>query len=426
MSQGVKKGFVIALIGQGIAGVFLLLFQIFAGRWLGVESYGFLNVLYSTVTIVTVFVISGVVQALIRFIAHHQARKDSTGLRQTIQTNFLAYLLLFSVFLVIVLIFRRYFMNNLFNGSAVVYEQFIFGVFGFTLFRFLCGISQGYREFQIQSIGKGMQGFFMFSIMALIVKIFGGSVIEVGWCIALSLVLSSIYMWLVMRDDVPGIKWKEEDEIDMRTLKFIMVGGSVTIMNQWVLRSGPILLKMIAGGEADYLAGLYSAIIMPMSYVRTVVFALLVGLYPNLTRAYSIGDKNLIRRYVYKSIGIVAGLAVMIVPVYYFFGPRIVQLLYREEFVASRVDTTLISLVISFYLVGLLLSKILMARGTPKYSAISFICGIAVMLILIFVLDMSPLRRVELSLLGCTFFYTMMQLIYLLTGKIKRKKINSK
>ncbi len=413
MSQGVRKGSIYALWGQGTASVFLFLFQMFAGRWLGVENYGLLNVLYSAIFIVTVLVIAGVMQGLIRYIAFFEAREDSEGVRQSIQTSFITYLILLFCAISLSLIFKNLFLGKFFNGNIIILIQYLIGVLFLSLFRFYNGMLQGYRKFNIFSFGIGIKEFTMLGILVLIVKYLHLSVIEVGWSIVISPLIGILFLLLAMENSHIYIKRKRSDKLNLQVVRFILLGGFIALMNQWIIRAGPILLKIVGGGKADYYAGLFSAIIMPLNLARTVVIALLIGLFPNLSRAYSLKDENLIRRYILKSVAIVVVIIIFIIPIYHYFGPEIVSLIYGEKFIVQTSDTTLLALVISFFLVGILLSKIIMARGTPKYSVFAFFLGILGLLGIIFWVKIPPMKLVETSLLVCNFLYAFLQAIYL-------------
>ncbi|MCK4529088.1 oligosaccharide flippase family protein [candidate division WOR-3 bacterium] len=421
MSQGLRKGFIYSLIGQVLAGIFLFMFQMLAGRWLGVDGYGLLSVIYSSICIVTVFVIDGVVQGLARFIAFYQAKDDNDRVRQSIQTAFIIYVTLLFGALLITLLFRNFFLERLFNKHIIILEQFLLGVWALSLFRFYNGILQGYRQFHILSFGIWVKEFMMFVIMALIVKCWGFSGVEAPWSIAISAVIALLLViWSSRKKSFPTIKWKQFDKLHPEIIRFIIMGGIISLMNQWIIRSGPILLKIIGGEGADSLAGLFNAMLIPLTPFKTVVIALLLGLLPNLSRAYSTGDEKLIKRYIYKSIAIVGGLIVFIIPIYHFYGPQIVKLLFGNEFIVSQFDTTLLAFVISFLLAGSLLSNIIMARGTPRYSVLSSIIGILGMICVLFWADLPTMKLVETALLVCTFLYTVLQGIYLATVKFLR------
>jgi O-antigen/teichoic acid export membrane protein len=179
---------------------------------------------------------------------------------------------------------------------------------------------------------------------------------------------------------------------------------------------------MLAGEEGSHLAGLFSAMIMPLSAVRTFVLALFVSLYPNLSRVYSLKDRKRIRRYIFKSVGIVGLFVSVSVLIYFFFGPQLIQLLYGKEYVVSRIDTTLVAICVGFFLFSLLLFRIHLSRGTPEYPSYSFLVSLLVLFLMIYGLNLEPLLLVEIALLACSFIFAVLQLFPLLLPRIFSKK----
>ncbi|MEA1913585.1 MAG: oligosaccharide flippase family protein [candidate division WOR-3 bacterium] len=420
MSQGVRKGSIYALMGQGVSGIFLFLFQTFAGRWLGVESYGLLNVLYSSIIIVTVLVVFGVTQGVTRFIAFYQARNDKKGEEETIQTSFIIYLILLFAVILICYLVRKLISQYLFNNSSIIFYQFILGIVFLSIYRFYNGVLQGYRKFHIFSIGLVIKAITMFFILFLIARFLKLSKIASGWSIVISPILAILFFQFVTKKPFTSFRWRSHLKLQPEIIKFIMIGTFISLMNMWIMRSGPVLLKIVGEAEADKLAGLFSAIMIPLNLARTIVIALFTALYPNLSRAYSLEDKNLIQRYVFKSIGIVGIIIIFLIPIYYFFGPQIVRLLFGEEFIVSKIDSTLLAFAFSFYFIALLQSKILLARNTPKYSAFSLLLGITGMFVTLYLANLSPMKLIAASLLVCNFLYVTIQGIYLRIVKIQK------
>jgi O-antigen/teichoic acid export membrane protein len=413
MIQGVRKGSIYVLLGQGVASVFLFLFQMLAGRWLGVENYGLLNILYSAIFIVTILVISGVSQGLIRYIAFFEAKNDSEGLRQLIKTSFITYLMFLFGALSISILFKNLFLEKLFDNNLILLFQYLIGVLFLSLFRFYDGIIQGYRKFHIFSLGRAIKEFAMFGILVIIVRYLRLSAIDAGWSIAISPLIGLLFILLAAKSPYPLIKWKASDKLNPKIIRFILLTGLIALLDQWIIRLGPLLLKICGGTKADYYAGLFSAIIMPLNLARTVVLALIIALFPNLSRAYSLKDKNLIRRYILKSVSIVGVLVILIIPVYYAFGPKIVSLIFGAEYTVQRSDSILLALVISLFLYGILLSKIIMAGGNPKYPALSLLIATGALFVVFYGANFPPMKLVEIALLVCAFLYTFLQAIYL-------------
>jgi O-antigen/teichoic acid export membrane protein len=196
-------------------------------------------------------------------------------------------------------------------------------------------------------------------------------------------------------------------------------------MNIWLLRAGPILLKTLGNAEGDKLAGLFSATVMPLNFARVIVISLQAGFYPNLSRAYSTKDNDLIKRYILKSLGIIVGIAFLVILTYYFFGHEIILLIYKkEEFLVSQTNITLIALAYSFFFIGLHLTKILMARNTPNYASTASALGIIGMVTVLIFFKLPPMRLVVVSILTCNLIYFFTQALSFVIIKMKKHKKN--
>lgn len=424
MSQGVRKGSFLSLIGYGLAGVSLALFHAFAGRWLGVEYYGLLNVLLSYINIATAFVAAGIMECVTRYISFYRARSEEEKEAEVIQTSSITFLTLFSIVIIISLLAKKLILENHFNNNIAMFYQFLLGTVCLSIFRYYNGLLKGYRKFELFSTGNAAQAFLMFFILYLFIKFLRLNEMTAGWSIAIASLSVIVFYQLSLKvnffPDLKNIKSLNRDII-----KFILAATFISLMNIWLFRAGPILLKIFGKGEADKLAGLFAAIVMPLNLLRIIVMSLQAGLYPNLSRAYSIKDNNLITRYIFKSFAIIAGIISFILIIYYFYGPQIILLIYKkQEFSVTRFETTLLALVYSFYFVGLHLTKILMARKTPGYSSLSLAIGIAGMFTVLLSFDLPPFKLVGVSLLVCNFLYSIIQGFFFLIIKIKKFKEN--
>ncbi len=422
MSQGARKGFIFSLIGYGSAGIFLALFHAFAGRWLGVEYYGLLNTLLSYVNIATAVVAFGILECLTRYIPFYEAKSNKDKEFGTIQVSFIIYLILLSFILILSFLLKKPILKNHFNNNLVILYQFLVGTVFLSLFRFHNGIIKGYRKFDIFSIGSGIQSLMMFLFLFIFIKILGFNEISAGWSIACSAVIVLIFYQFPLKQISSQILTARKN-FDKEIIKFTLAATFISLMNIWLFRAGPILLKTLGKGEGDKLAGLFSAIVMPLNFARLVVMSLQSGLFPNLSRAYSTGDNQLIKRYTLKSFGIIIFIILVILITYYFLGPSIILLIYKKaEFLVSRTDTALLALVYAFYFLGLHFTKIMMVRNTPGYSFISLTIGISAMFLVLLTLQLPPMKLVGISLLICNFLYFIIQCLIFSLVKVRNNK----
>ena len=423
--EGVIRGSIYIIIGQLIAGVFLFLFQTLTGRWLGVKYYGILNILYSYILVFNVFMTNGVTHGLTRYISFFQAKDLKTKIKDTIQISSLIYLISMLFFLLIVIIFRKKILNNFFNNMETIYFQFLLGVLSLSVYTFYDGLLRGNRRFYISSIGFSIKALSMLLIVFLIIPILKLLKIHAGWSFVIAPIIPIFYFKMALKNTIVSPDFKNPNEFDIEIVKFIIMSCLIAALNTWIVRSGPILLKVVGKENSDSLAGLFSATMMPLNFIRTLVLSLLGALFPNLTRAYSLKNENLIKRYTYKSLGVVIILVVSVILFYYFLGPQTIRLLYGKDFSISRYNTTILSLAISLLLLGMLLSRILMARNTPHVSVISLVLGVAGMFIFLYMVKMEPMKLVCISILICNIIYFGVQALYLASIKIKHLKLTA-
>ena len=421
LNKGVRKGAIYSLIGQVAGGFSLFVFHILAGRWLGVRHYGDFNALYSAVVIVTGIVATGIGQGLIRFIAHYDAKEDKDAISLAVQSSFLYYLIVLFVLIIVSFFLRNFITGRFFSDKIILFRQFLLGVITFSLFQFMNGLLQGYRRFKLRAVYIAVYGLCMLIFLYIVVQLFGKTAGGAGWSIILAPLVPLLFLKSKKGEIFPR-GWFKLRGVSIPILKFALFGTLMGFMSEWFLRSGPLLLKMIAGKEGPQLAGLFSAIIMPLGVVRTVTLALFVSLYPNLSRVYSLKDGRRIRRYIFKSIGILGIISILSIIIYFFFGPQLIRLFYGKEYLVARRDTTLIAISIGLYLFGLLFFRIHLSRGTPEYPSYSFLAGFIVLISVICWFDLEPMLLVELALLSCAFLFTVLQSLTILFSRIRSKK----
>jgi len=309
--------------------------------------------------------------------------------------------------------------------------QFLLGVIFLSIYQFQNGIFQGYRKFRVFSFGIGIKEFLTLFFLFFIVKVWNKGVPEAGWSIALSPIFI-ILVFIIILFKIPDTNLNANNILGnfkknsnfSNVLRFVLAIKITSIMNQCILRSGPLILKIIVTDNPDYYAGIFSAITMPLKLARTLLAALGIGLLPNLAEAYSKGDEKRIKRYIYKSFGIFSLITAAITSIYFFFGPEIIKLIYGKEFLVDRSQTTLLAFAMSFFFLGILMSIIMIARGTPKVSAISLFIGLVFMAGIIIFLkkNLPPINLLGVALLICNLIYFIIQSAYFLGVKNKKKK----
>ncbi len=411
MPQGVRKGTIFNILGQYGAAFFVFLFQVIAARFLGPSKFGLLSLLYSLIMTFKIVLSSGVRDTLMKNIPYYRTSKDSGDLRTVYSKATLVFSIFAGIFLLITILFSSKIAFNFFDANLILLFEFILGVLLFSGFRFFLSIVEGHREFHIVSLFLIIQRFFIF-IGIVVGLLLEKSVVSAGAGIALSPVIPTVILmiligkrnWFSLKGNHKPVKGIELFIIELSFLNFFSL---------FLLRLGPMMIKLIGGAHANYYNGLYTAVFMPLNFMRSALIALSISLFPNISRAFGENNKEQIERYIKKSTIIVLSVITSVSLIFFLWGPGIVQLVMGNSYIVQRLDCLLISLMVGFYMFARLINRILVAGGKYRVSLFSIIGSLFVAIIAVVLLKMSPMIRVELSLLAGTFFYAVSQAYYL-------------
>ncbi len=411
MAQGVRKGTIFNIFGQYGAAFFIFLFQVIAARFLGPSKFGLLSLLYSLIMTFKIVLSSGARDTLMKNIPYYQAIGDEEALNTVYKKSTLIFSILAGLFLLISLSLSQPISLKLFDDNLILLFEFILGVLLLSSFRFFLSVVEGRREFHLVSLFLVSHRIFLL-IGIIIGLMIEKSAVSTGAGIALSpvipllilLVLTFSRNWFSISGKQKPIKGLELFIIEISLLNFFGI---------FLLRLGPLMLKLLGGENANFYNGLYIAIFMPLNLMRGILIALFTSLFPNISRAFGEKNKEQIKRYIRKSTFIVLYVIISISLVFLLWGPAIVKLLYGKSYEVQRLDCILISLMIGFYMFARLINRILVAGGKYRVSLFSIIGSLFVAIIAVVLLEMSPMIRVELSLLAGTFFYAVSQAYYL-------------
>ena len=187
---------------------------------------------------------------------------------------------------------------------------------------------------------------------------------------------------------------------------FFNFAGPVTLSNflmYLLLRCGPLLIKTLGGLEANKLAGLFASVFALVGVVRMAVSALGTALFPNLSRADALENIELQKRYIKKSILVVSGLCLLMIIGFWCFGPAIIKIVYGKEFAMRRLDILLIAAMGSLFFLAALLNSILLAKNHVRDVLVCWSVAGLVLISSVWLIRISPLLRVEISLCLANF-----------------------
>ncbi len=412
MAQGVKKGSIYSLIGQGGAAFFVFLFQAIAARMLGTARFGSLSLFYSLVLMFAAVLSSGINDTIVKNISFYEAARKDKEIRFVYRRSIFLFVIFSAILTVLVVIFLRYISLRFFDGKVIIAFEFLIGVLLFSIYRIFFSVIIGKREFHFVSLFLILQSMFLL-IGVLVGLLFRKDVVTANMGIALSPIIPLILVvtlisrngWVSFRGETSFIKGVNIFIIGMSILSFLDI---------FLLRLGPVLIKLLGGVNANFYNGLYSAIFMPLSFTRTITIALFTSLFPNISRAFGENNMEQVRRYVLKSTGLVLGIVTAVSIIFYFWGPIIVRIIYGSNYVVNRIDCVLISLVLGFYLLGRLNNRILIAGGFYRVSLFSIIASLSIAIIVSLLLKIAVMPRVEVALLAGTFTYAITQVYFII------------
>jgi len=412
MAQGVKKGSIYSLIGQGGAAFFVFLFQAIAARMLGTSRFGLLSLLYSLILTFSTILSSGVRDTLIRNISFFDDSGEERKLKYAFRNALYIFSIFIGIFISFTIIFLRPISTRLFDGKVILLFEFLIGAFLIANFRVFSSIIEGHREFHLFSFFLVLQSFFLF-IGVLLGLLFNRTVVSTGLGLSLSPIIPLSLLFFLIAKKRWFYTGGEVSPIE-RIRIFIIEISILNFLDIFLLRFGPLLIKVFGGINANYYNGLYSAIFMPLNFTRTLMIALFISIFPNIARAFGRKDKNLIRRYVSKGMALVIGTVIIVTIIFYLWGPLIVRIIYGKGYIVNRVDCVLISLIMGFYLLGRLNNRILIAGGKYRISLFSLIGALVITIILSLLLKIPIMLRVEFSLLFGSLFYAITQVYFII------------
>jgi len=181
----------------------------------------------------------------------------------------------------------------------------------------------------------------------------------------------------------------------------------------FLFRCGPFLIKTLGGPQANKLVGLFASVFALVSSARMLVSALSSALLPNLSRAEALGDIDLQKRYIKKSILFVLSVSLLVIILFGLLGPFIIKTVYGKEFILRRLDIFLIAAMGGFFFLAQLLNNILLARSLTKEVLISWGSALFILILFVWFARIETLLRVEAGLCLANFVALVLMLCML-------------
>lgn len=402
MALGVRKGMLYNLLGLGISGIAIFLFNILAGRLLGPEKYGIVAVFYSALVTVQTLIGGGFRDVVVKYISHHEDEKSK--LESILYSVLLISLFFYVIFLLIFLTLRGVITRKIFEGENLYFIFFLFASFLIPLFWILNAFFEGIRKFNISAMNLVIFHSF-FPIMFLIFYIAHLSQPD-GTLLGISLapVFPLFYLFLKLKKEgIQPFRGSKKEWINTLFKASILL-TLANFFDIFIFRSPPLLAKL-TGENSSRIAGFIGAFLSILSIVRTTSIALFSSLLPNLNKAIQSNNIPLTKRYIRNSYIFIGSLGFLVVIFFGLSGPWILKLFYGTKYIMNQRVTIFFSLFLIFYLLARLSNRILLSMTSYRWLVISPATAIIVLISSFAFLKLPPVERVGISVTLATFTY---------------------
>jgi len=402
MGFGVRKGMLYNLLGLGISGIAIFLFNILAGRLLGPEKYGVVAVFYSSLVTVQTLIGGGFRDVVVKYISHHEEEKPR--LEGILYSVLLISLLFFVIFLLIFLILREVITTKLFEGKNLYFLFFLFASFLIPLFWILNSFFEGIRKFNVSALNLVIfHSFFPLMFLVFYIAHFpqpAGTLLG----ISLAPIFPLFYLFFKLnKEGIHPFKVRKKEWLNA-IFKASIVLTLANFFDIFIFRSPPILAKLTCKNSAQT-AGFIGAFLSILSIVRTTSIALFSSLLPNLNRAIQGNNIPLAKRYIRNSYIFIGSLGLLVVIFFGLTGPWVLKLFYGTKYIMGQRVTIFFSLFLVFYLLARLSNRILVSMTSYRWLIISPAISIIVLVCSFTILNLPPVDKVGVSVAMATFVY---------------------
>ncbi len=413
MAQGVRKGFFYSSIGQVVSAVFIFLFQIILGRKLPAAEFGMLNIMYSLVSSFAVILNAGPRDVLIRNVSFYLAQNRKGHAGYVIKLSYIFYIIFSLIFILVFAILSKWTTYRFFDGHYLYLIIFLIGTILLAGFRITLSLSEAHREFHFFALINILFSLFLFLGMIVYLIIPEGFGLNgLMWTIGLSPLLPALICAIIGKNR-GWFPASERFEIKGIYILFISL-SIINFLDMFLFRSGSIVIKLYGKDVGNTIAGLFNYVFVPVSAIRTLMIALFASIFPNISNALGAGNFRQAKHYIKRGIQFVSVVSVSLTLFFYLTGPLLMKLLYKKTTGPGRMDFLLVSLFVSFLLMGRLGNRVLIALGKAKYTLIALLTGLTIIFLMPVLFKSSLLRGVEISLTTGTLIYSLIELIFIL------------
>ena len=355
-------------IGTLASGVLAYAFNVLAARSLGPESYGAVGALWAGMFLLAVLLFRPVEQTLSRAVADQVAR--GTDARPAVRSA--AKLTIAIALLATVALAAAWqpLTSGLFGGEPILTVALIAGVAGYGASYFARGLAGGVKWFGGYGIVLLADGAIRVVLALPLLLVASQTVAAVAIAAAavggaLAPLLSRKRAALRRLDGERAGAYPMGDAV-----RFALPAGVIAGCEQILVSGGPLLVLIEGGEGAAAAAGVLFAATLLMRAPVFLFQGVAASLLPNLTTFRARGDEARLHRATALTAFALAGLAAVMAAAALVVGPTAMELLYGDDFVATRVDLALLALGIGGFLAACTFCQALLARGQGAAAAL--------------------------------------------------------
>src|ERR687890_546075 len=404
--QGAGAGSAYIAVSFGVSGVLTFAFQGLSTRFLGVQGYAPLALLWSA-TFLTVQVLwVGATQTLGRYVAEREAQGKNWG---PVVASVRRWQISLAVVFVLGALLASPALTSLF-GNAWLTVAFITAGVLYSPEYFRRGIFNGHR----QPLRLGVQIVAESAGRVLVATV----LLVLGWGVfgpALAIVLAPLIGVLAVRPaPVPPPEREGERFSTGHALQFAGPVLACMAFAQALMNGGPILADLIGGTRAQ--VSLFAAALIFTRIPQYVLSPAIGALLPRASRVLSTEGRRAFDRFVARALGVVGLVGVLMVAGTWMFGGWGLRLFAGAEFDAGRAVLCALATMAAFYLLSDALNQGLFALGHGRLAALGWFVGLLASAVCLTVLGVGVVERVAYSLaLGTSVAAVAQGTFYLMT-----------
>ena len=380
-------------VGLLLTGVTAYAYLILTARVLGPSKYVPLSVLWASVFIAGPGLFMPLQQEVGRLVAHRRLEGIGSGpiiKRAAALGAALTGFVLVSLVVVVVVGGR-----SLFDGQSLLVAGFALAIVGYCLLGLLWGGLAGTGRFRHFAYAQSGDACLRIAICICLALVGVKSVGPYGLVLGLTPIIAALVIWSLNLDLLSSGEPAPWSDLS-RALGWLLVGS----LGAQVLVNGSIIAVNILATPSDrtsaghLLAGLVIARV-PLFLFGAVQAALL----PRLASQARAGLWAEFRSGWVRLFVLVAAIAILATAGCFLFGPFVLRVFFGNRFALGRSDLTLLAAASGAFMLTLCVAQALIALGHHARSAVGWLVGIAVFVV-VTALGHSLLTRVEVAYLA--------------------------